>query len=56
MKYILTFIFLAGCGLINEKAVEDFIEGEAKVVETVVEDVMGPSSPTEALKFPVRKF
>lgn len=33
--------FLTACSMFSEKAIEDFIEGEAKVAETVVEDLSG---------------
>lgn len=38
--------FLASCSIFNEKAIEDFIEGEAHVAETVIGDIAGtPSTP-----------
>ena len=50
MKYFLGFIFLAGCGVLNERVIEDFIEGEAQVAEKIVEDIVGGPNPTNQPK------
>lgn len=50
MKFFLLGLILTGCGLVNEQAVEDFIEGEAQVAEKVVEDISGHPHPTNPPK------
>jgi hypothetical protein len=54
MLWCLTIlILLASCNPAEQKAVDDFIEGEASTAEKVIQDLSAPSSPQAPVSKPV---
>mgnify|MGYP000638495183 CR=1 FL=1 len=47
MKKALVFLLplLGSCEIFSEKAIEDFVEGEAKVAEKLIEDINAQPQP-----------